>query len=311
MQREGSALTGLREVFIKELQDYNSSVRMLILIGLILLTALASFYNAAQTLRSAVGEDPFLLLSLFTISKGSIPSFASFLGFLVPLVGIALGFDVVNREFQNRTLGRILAQPIYRDALLFGKVLGAMAAMAIILLALWLLVIGAAMLFLGIPPSGEQVARAVVFYLMTLLYGGLWFILAMLFSVLFRAPATSALVSIAAWLLFTVFWPMITGIVAQGLAGLHPLVQAQIKHGVALISPNNLFGESTLAMLSPSTRSLGPVVYSQLEGAVMGRPLPFGQSLLLIWPHITAFVAGIILLFVLAYVKFQRIEIRA
>jgi ABC-2 type transport system permease protein len=43
----------------------------------------------------------------------------------------------------------------------------------------------------------------------------------------------------------------------------------------------------------------------------MGRPLPFGQSLLLIWPHITAFVAGIILLFVLAYVKFQRIEIRA
>ena len=128
-QREGSALTGLRVVFYKELQDYTGNVRMLILVGLILLTAVASLYNAAQTIRSVVGEDPFLLLSLFTVSKEPVPSFSSFLGFLVPLVGIAIGFDVVNREFQNRTLGRLLSQPIYRDALLFGKMLGAVAAM--------------------------------------------------------------------------------------------------------------------------------------------------------------------------------------
>ena len=313
MQREGSALTGLRVVFVKELQDYTGSVRMLILIGLILLTALASLYNAAQALRSLVGEDPFLLLSLFTVSKDPVPSFASFLGFLVPLVGIAIGFDVVNREFQNRTLGRLLSQPIYRDALLFGKVLGAVAALAIVLLALWLLVIGSAMLFLGIPPSGEQVARAITFYVITLLYGGIWFILAMLFSVLFRQPATSALVSIALWLLFTVFWPMITGIIAQGMSGggVSQLTLAHIQQGLSRISPNTLFGEATLAMLNPSTRTLGPVVFTQLQGAIMGSPLPFGQSLLLIWPHISSMAAALILIFVLAYIRFQRTEIRA
>jgi ABC-2 type transport system permease protein len=310
-QREGSALTGLRVVFYKELQDYTGNVRMLILVGLILLTAVASLYNAAQTIRSVVGEDPFLLLSLFTVSKEPVPSFSSFLGFLVPLVGIAIGFDVVNREFQNRTLGRLLSQPIYRDALLFGKMLGAVAAMAIVLLALWLLVIGGAMLFLGIPPSGEQVARAITFYLITILYGAIWFVLAMLFSVLFRQPATSALVAIALWLLFTVFWPMITGIITQGMSGVDQLTLAHIQHGLSRISPNTLFGESTLALLSPSTRALGPVVFTQLQGAVMGTPLPFGQSLLLIWPHISAMVAGIILIFVIAYVRFQRIEIRA
>ncbi|HDQ14129.1 MAG TPA: ABC transporter permease [Sediminispirochaeta sp.] len=311
MQREGSALTGLKVVFVKELEDYTGSVRMLILIALILLTAVASLYGAAQTIRSVVGEDPFLLLSLFSISKEPIPSFASFLGFLVPLVGIALGFDVVNAEFQKRTLGRILSQPIYRDALLFGKLLGALAALGIVLLALWLLVIGSAMLFLGIPPSGEQVARAISFYLVTLFYGAIWFVLAMLFSVLFRQPATSALVSISLWLLVTVFWPMIVGVLVRAFGGLSPLDLVRLQQGLARLSPNTLFGEAALVLLNPSTRNLGPVVFTQLEGAVMGAPLPFGQSLLLIWPHLTALAAAVILIFSLAYVRFQRQEIRA
>jgi ABC-2 type transport system permease protein len=311
MQREGSALTGLKVVFIKELQDYTGSIRMMVLIGLILLTALASLYSAGQTIRSVVGEDPFLLLSLFTIAKDPVPSFASFLGFLVPLVGIAVGFDVVNSEFQKRTLGRILSQPIYRDALLFGKVLGAMAGLAIVLLALWLLVIGSAMLFLGIPPSGEQVARALSFYFITLLYGAIWFVAALFFSVCFRQPATSALVSISLWLLFTVFWPMITGIIAQGLPAGDPLAAARVQQGISRISPNTLFWEASLATLNPATRTLGPVMFTQLQGAVMGSPLPFFQSLLLVWPHLSALVAAIVLIFVAAYVKFQRIEIRA
>jgi len=310
-RREGSALTGLRVVFTKELEDYTGSIRMIILIALIILTATASLYSATRTIRSLVGEDPFLLLRLFTISSNPIPSFAAFLGFLVPLVGIALGFDAVNSEFQKKTLGRILSQPIYRDALLFGKALGALTALAIVLLALWLLVIGSAMLFLGIPPSAEQVARALSFYVLTLLYAAVWFVLAMLFSVLFRQPATSALVSIAFWLLFTVFWPLITSIVTQAMAGgLDQLHLARLQQGISRVSPNTLYGEATLALLNPSTRALGPVMFSQLEGAVMGSPLPFGQSLLLLWPQVSALIAASLLVFTGAYVGFQRREIR-
>ena len=43
----------------------------------------------------------------------------------------------------------------------------------------------------------------------------------------------------------------------------------------------------------------------------MGAPLPLGQSLLLVWPQITGLIAIAILLFTLAYVAFQRQEIRA
>ena len=135
--------------------------------------------------------------------------FSFFISFLVPLTGIALGFDAINSEYQNRTLGRVLSQPIYRDVLLFGKALGAVSAMAIVLLALWLLVIDA-MLFLGVPPSGEQIARAFAFYVVTLLYALLWYLVGMMFSIIFHQSAVSALVAIALWLFFMIFWPMIS-----------------------------------------------------------------------------------------------------
>jgi ABC-2 type transport system permease protein len=43
----------------------------------------------------------------------------------------------------------------------------------------------------------------------------------------------------------------------------------------------------------------------------MGTPLPLGQSILLVWPQVTSLIAGTIILFVIAYVVFQREEVRA
>ena len=77
------------------------------------------------------------------------------------------------------------------------------------------------------------------------------------------------------------------------------------------LSPNTLYVEAMLAMLNPNIRSLGLVLPIQLEGAVLGAPLPLSQSLLLIWPHLTGLIAATILLFALGYVLFQRQEIRA
>jgi ABC-2 type transport system permease protein len=67
----------------------------------------------------------------------------------------------------------------------------------------------------------------------------------------------------------------------------------------------------TLALLNPATRSLGLVFVSQLEGALMGAPLPFSQSVLLVWPQLAGLVAAMLLVFTIAYVAFQRQEIRA
>jgi len=121
--REGSPWTGLWAVVAKEMADNLTSARMLILELLTVLTAAGTVYSAAQIVRDNAGTGSFLFLKLFTLARDPLPAFVGFLGFLVPLIAIALAFDAVNGEFNQRTLSRVLAQPIYRDALLFGKFL--------------------------------------------------------------------------------------------------------------------------------------------------------------------------------------------
>jgi len=66
-----------------------------------------------------------------------------------------------------------------------------------------------------------------------------------------------------------------------------------------------------VALLDPTTRALGPIYLSQLQGAVLGAPLPLGASVLIAWPQIVGMVATAIVLFVIGYVIFQRQEVRA
>ena len=316
-EREGSPWTGLWAVVLKEMADHLTSTRMRILEILILLTAVGAVYAAMLNIRSTIGRDPFLFLKLFTTSREPLPAFVGFLVFLVPLIAIALGFDSINGEFSRRTMSRLLAQPIYRDALLMGKFLAGFFTLALVFTAIWLLIIGMGIIGLGLPPGGEEVARLLVFLVATIFYGGFWLALAMLFSVRFRQAATAALASLATWLFFTVFWSMLVGLIAQTLRpvrlGLPQEIIANTELQIALsrLSPNTLYTEILLALLNPALRSMGLVLPIQWEGALLGSPLPFSQSLLLIWPQLTGLIAVTILLFALAYVMFQRQEIRA
>ena len=77
------------------------------------------------------------------------------------------------------------------------------------------------------------------------------------------------------------------------------------------MSPSTLFGEVVVALLDPTTRSFGPIYLSQMQGAVLGAPLPIGESVLIAWPQMVGMVATAIVLFVIGYVIFQRQEVRA
>jgi ABC-2 type transport system permease protein len=312
MRREGSALNGLGVVFIKEVSDHLSSIRMRVLEWLVVLIALAALYGAIQQIRDVTAEDPFLFLRLFTTSREPLPSFVAFLSFLVPLIAIGLGFDAVNGEHNQRTMSRILSQPIYRDALLFGKFLAGLFTLSISLVALWLLVIGLGLFFLGVPPNTEEIARAFVFLLVVIAYAGVWLALAMLFSIIFRSAATAALVTLGLWLFLTLIWPALAPAIVVALvpsSNEETLILA--AQYLSRLSPSTLFGEVVLAILNPTTRSLGPIYFSQLQGAVLGAPMPFEESLIIAWPQIVGLVAGTIGLFAVGYIVFQRQEVRA
>ncbi len=317
-RRRGSPFTGTGAVFLKEFADHLGSARMFVLEWLVLLTGVGAVYTAIQDIRTTTAQDPFLFLHLFTQAHDPLPSFVGVLGFLIPLIAIGLSFDAVNAEFNRRTMSRLLAQPIYRDAVLLGKFLAALATLGVGLTALWLLMMGLGLVTLGVPPTPEETLRGLAFLVIAIAYGAIWIAVALACSVIFRSAATSALCALGLWLLLTVLWPMLTRFLAQAvypptgdMTGAGQLAQIQLHQGLARISPNTLFGEAMIGLLHPSTRALGPVFLDQLEGAIIGDPLPFSQSLLLVWPQATALIAGTIALFVIAYVLFQRQEVRA
>lgn len=325
MRREGSPFTGLSAVFLKEYADHLSSVRMRVLELLMVVVGVAIVAFAILDLQRTAARDQFLFLNLFLYQREDsfVPPLLTVLSLLVPIVAIGLGFDSVNSEFNRRTMSRILAQPIYRDALLLGKFLAGLCTLATGLIAMWLVIVGTALYAMGVPPSGEEVARSVAFLIVAIAFAGVWLAIALLFSVIFRSAATAALCALGLWL-FTIFvWPILAQVLASTLAAPDPLAArlnlpsdsfVSWSLGLSRLSPNALFSEASLAVLQPdpnATRILTVGMIGQLQGMVRGGALPLDQSLLLAWPQITALVAAVIVVFAVTYIVFQRQEVRA
>ena len=313
-------MPGLLAVYRKEMADHFSSKRFLILFTLILLAGLSATYTAAQSIRGEVasqGEDPaFVFLSLFTVASGALPSFVSFVGFLGPLVGLAMGFDAINGEYARGTLSRVLSNPIFRDSVINGKFLAGVTTIAVMLLAISLLLAGLGLRMIGVPPTGDEIVRLIMYLGVAIVYVAFWMSLAILFSILFRQTATSALAGIAFWIFLTFFITMIAATTAQALAPVNEqepstaLSNIYFQQAVSRISPSTLYQETTMTILTPSIRTLAPVTLGEVIGMVPG-PLSLTQSILVVWPQLIGLISMTLVCFAVSYARFMRQEIRA
>ncbi len=286
----------------KELADYFTSIRCLILFLLILLVSAAGLYAAHQGIRGAVTETGFAFLKLFTTSGEVIPSLVSFIVLFVPIIGIALGFDAINSERSSGTLNRILSQPVYRDSVINGKFLAGIITLSIMMITTWLLVSGYGLIMIGVAPTAEEIIRLFIYLIFTIIYGAFWISLAILFSVLFRGIAVSLLSSIAIWLFFGFFYTLM----------IVPAVAKSVEMYLMLLrfSPGALFQETTMVMLLPQWRGLGILTSGELT-YMLPNPLPLSQSMLIIWPQLTTLIGLAAVCFAVSYIVFMRQEIRA
>lgn len=207
---------GLGALYRKEMADHIRSKRFLIVLFLILLTSCASIYGALSSLSDAVASDSnYIFLKLFTLSGNSIPSFTSFIALLGPFVGLTLGFDAINSERSEGTLNRLVAQPIYRDAVINGKFLAGAAIIFLMVFSMGLIIGAVGLLFSGILPTSEEVGRVAVFLFFTAIYICFWLALSIFFSVICRHAATSAMAVIALWIFFALFMSLVVSIVTD------------------------------------------------------------------------------------------------
>lgn len=311
---------GWRIVAAKEFADHVLSVRFLVLLIILGLAASGAVYAAAGAIREVaqgVSGQPSLFLKLFTVAPEQFPAFFALIAFLSPLLGIAFGFDGINGERAERTLPRLLAQPIHRDDVINGKFVAGLASIGLIFVALTMVVAAIGILQLGILPTPDEILRLAIWLIVAVAYVGFWLAFALLCSVLLRRAATSALVAISVWLVLTLFAALLVGVIAGAVAPLpadatasQQIANASLQQELARLSPSRLFEEATAAVLDPSIRTVGLVLPVQADRAVPS-DLSVSQSLLVIWPQAVALIALTALAFAVAYVAFMRQEVRA
>jgi len=301
----------------KEIADHIKGWRLWILIALIGLTCLGSLYTALTNISDAIKNsgtnDLFVFLKLYTVSDGSMPSFFVFLGFLGPLLGIGLGFDAVNSEYNKGTISRILSQPIPRDYFINAKFVASLIVISTLFFALSFLVMGIGLLAIGIPPTPEEFIRVVIFTCIAIIYVAFWLNISILFSIKFIQSATSALSGISVWLFFSIFYTMLVNVVFSLLIpnGRNLSIYGErLKLNFMRFSPNQMFSDITTGLLTPSVRSLGPLTMEQVQGAIPG-PIPVGQSIMLVWPQIVGLIAFSVICFLISYTLFMRKEVRS
>lgn len=311
-------MSGLGALYRKEMADHIRSKRFLIVLCLILLTSFASVYGAVSVLSDAVASDPdYIFLKLFTLSGNSIPSFLSFIALLGPFVGLSLGFDAINSERSEGTLNRLVSQPIYRDCVINGKFLAGATVIFLMVFSMGLVIGAVGLLTIGIPPTADEVGRVFALLFFTAVYVCFWLALSILFSVLCKHAATSAMIVIALWIFFALFMSLVVNIVTNAL---YPADQVatvgqvldyyDCQLALNRLSPYYLYSEAISTIMDPTVRSMNVILPQQLSGAISGY-LSVGQSLLLVWPHLVGLLALTAVAFALSYISFMRREIRS
>ncbi len=319
-------MSGVLTIFRKEMEDYFSSVRFVLIAALIVMVGVVIASMVGMTIRDEVkgmAKPTLLFLYLFT-STGKLFSFTQFIGFFGPLIGIVLGFDAVNRERASRTLSKLVSQPIYRDAVINGKFLAGVGTIAIILVSIVLVISGLGIRMLGLVPGAQEILRLVVYFVVSLLYVSCWLGISILFSVIFKSTSTSALAALALWIFTSFLVPVAAGFASDAIAPVEQTsngadVEAVLKHehvqtAISLFSPAKVYGDATSTILDPMRKTTSDVVLvgpmERLSQERFQDPLPVGESLSIVAPHVISLFALTFLCFGICCLAFMKQEIR-
>jgi ABC-2 type transport system permease protein len=317
---------GIKTIIKKELADHFASYRFTIIFALIAMVSLVTAYMVGLNIRhelEGVAKPQFVFLMLFT-SSGVVFSLVQFVAFFGPLVGLVLGFDTINRERSEGTLSKLVSQPIYRDVVINGKFLAGVVMITVMMVSIVLVITGLGLIVLGIIPGLEEIWRIFIYLLISIIYISFWLGVAILFSILFRSTATSALAALAVWIFFSFFISLGANVLANAFAsesadvGAETVMRrAKIVRAFVLASPMQLYTDATATIIDPTRKyassfvNMGRGPMETLSMARFAGPLPIGQSILIVAPYIISLIALTVVCFAISYTVFMRQEIRS
>ncbi|MCD1296335.1 ABC transporter [Methanocella sp. CWC-04] len=203
----------------KEFNDHLTSKRFLVILGALILLSIVGIISGITEYNSQLDDYRANMQGASQIMMGpqqtQMPTvllvFQSINDYFL-IIGLALavsmGFDVISREKEDGSLKSLLTHPVYRDSIINGKTIGSVSMLTVVLAAMFLMTI-AFMLFCGLVPTGDDMVRIGMYFVMTLLYCVTFFSISLVMSTWAKNSAMSVAYTLGV-LLFVVLLPMLS-----------------------------------------------------------------------------------------------------
>jgi Cu-processing system permease protein len=164
---------------------------------------------------------------------------AFFITMLGPIFAIALSFDSVTKEKIQKSMDFLLSRPMGRRGIIIGKFLGILLAIAIPVTIINVLAVGLISSVTNKSPDGVFIGG---FLLYTIIFIAIYILLQQIFSTLAKTTGTAILSGIAIWLIFNLFWSLIS-LAVGALMGLQFGSDAWISmnNQMSLINPGGAY----------------------------------------------------------------------
>jgi len=318
--------SGFVTIARKEFIDTLRSKRFLIII--ILFVAVLAFSSAGVSMAGSLV--PGFVPRRFFGRLGM--SLSSSMGFIVPILGIALGYAAISGERESGSLKLMLARPIHREDVITGKAIAAIVAAGIAMLSSTLIAVGGGVWLQGVTPTFDDVTRLMVFTLISMILFAAYYAICLFFSTLFTKTSRSLLVAIFVWVFFSFIIPIAASLVAMITIGAPPV--RIFEPGVNATQPGmnvtqTIMGQEfqeysrRVAAISGSIQSFSiNSHYSTVANAVLvaeseiggepgtSRSITIAEALTTHWTSLVVLVTFTVIFLVASYLAFTRREER-
>lgn len=185
----------------KEFGDLFSNKLVIVVIAVYVIMIsmeLYSYYGTASNYGFTPGDSVLSLLAVWVdvvVKYGSV---------VAAVIGVA---SIVN-EKNNHALNTLLVKPLYRDTIINGKLIGAMAFMSCVLGLIAALYVSFILILLGNEVNsfiGAFLAWIPAFFILSLISASIFLLLSMLISILVKEQNYALFLSVLSWMILNVY----------------------------------------------------------------------------------------------------------
>ena len=251
------ALDRLLNVARKEFSDHITSRRFVIILGLLLVISTISIYEGIEQYNDSLEayteqlqrmeefDDPY---RSWMPQKPSIMyvfiSMMSYMAMLGGILAIAIGFDLVSKEKETRSLKSLLSHPVYRDEIINGKTLGGVGALGFAMVLALAIAIAMLLLF-SVVPTVEEFAAILIFGAVSLGFLLAYFAVALTMSTVAKESGNALIYTLVVFFAVSSLLPMFGAMAADAFAGDPPEPpEIPMQEKVVRVASNGYYSSS-------------------------------------------------------------------